>query len=147
MMEASCKNSTLSLMDAFSLTVCRQKHKKDNHSSWDTSHMITYEQYYRASRKKGNHSHLTINFFTPQHHDIMKACSACTPQTIPKSCALAKSETFWRALDNQAWPTEWKTALLTKVTLCEYENQTLEALVAARCLSAKFDSPARNVHV
>ena len=33
------------------------------------------------------------------------------------------------------------TALLTKVQLCEYENQTLEAFVAASRLYAKFDCP------
>ena len=32
--------------------------------------------------------------------------------------------------DNQTWQ-----------TLCEYENQTLEAFVAASCLYAKFDCP------
>ena len=30
-------------------------------------------------------------------------------------------------LDNQTWQTEWKTAPLAKVQLCEYENQILEA--------------------
>ena len=44
-------------------------------------------------------------------------------------------------LDNQTWQTEWKTAPLAKVQLCEYENQTLEAFVAASRLSAKFDCP------
>ena len=44
-------------------------------------------------------------------------------------------------LDNQTWQTEWKTALLAKVQLCEYQNQTLEAFVAANRLSAKFDCP------
>ena len=28
-------------------------------------------------------------------------------------------------LDNQTWQTEWKPVPLTKVQLCEYENQTL----------------------
>ena len=44
-------------------------------------------------------------------------------------------------LDNQTWQTEWKTVPLAKVQLCEYENQTLEAFVAASCLYAKFDCP------
>ena len=44
-------------------------------------------------------------------------------------------------LDNQTWQTEWKTAPLAKVQLCEYENQTLEAFVADSRLSAKFDCP------
>ena len=44
-------------------------------------------------------------------------------------------------LDNPTWQTEWKTAPLIKVQLCEYENQTLEAFVAASRLSAKFDCP------
>ena len=38
-------------------------------------------------------------------------------------------------LNKQTWQTEWKTAPLAKVQLCEYENQTLEALVAASRLS------------
>ena len=33
-------------------------------------------------------------------------------------------------MDNQTWQTEWKTAPLAKVQLCEYENQTLEDFVA-----------------
>ena len=37
-------------------------------------------------------------------------------------------------LDNQTWQTEWQTAPLARVQLCEYENQTLEAFVAASCL-------------
>ena len=43
-----------------------------------------------------------------------------------------------RPLDNQTWQTEWKTAPLAKVQLCEYENQTLEAF-AVSFLYAKFD--------
>ena len=39
-------------------------------------------------------------------------------------------------MDNQTCQTEWKTGLLAKVQLCEYENQTLEAFVAASRLSA-----------
>ena len=35
--------------------------------------------------------------------------------------------------DNQTWQTEWKTASLAKVQLCEYENQTLEPFIAASC--------------
>ena len=42
-------------------------------------------------------------------------------------------------LDNQTWQTEYKKALLAKVQLCEYENQTLEAFVAASRLYTKFD--------
>ena len=45
------------------------------------------------------------------------------------------------SLDNQTWQTEWKTAPLAKVQLCEYKNQTLEAFVAASGLHAKFDCP------
>ena len=44
-------------------------------------------------------------------------------------------------LDNKTWQKEWKTAPLAKVQLCEYENQTLEAFVAASRLYAKFDCP------
>ena len=35
------------------------------------------------------------------------------------------------SLDNQTWSTEWKTAPMAKVQLCEYKRQTLEAFVAA----------------
>ena len=42
-------------------------------------------------------------------------------------------------LGNHIWQTEWKTAPLAKVQLCEYENQTLEAFVAASSLYAKYD--------
>ena len=43
-------------------------------------------------------------------------------------------------LDNQTWQTEWKTILLAKVQLCEYENETLKSFAAASCLYAKFDN-------
>ena len=48
---------------------------------------------------------------------------------------------FGRPLDNQTWQTEWTTVPLAKAQLCEYENQTLEAFVAAIWLYAKFDCP------
>ena len=55
-----------------------------------------------------------------------------------------------RPLDSQTWQTEWKTAPLAKVQLCEYENQTLEAFVAASRLYAIYSLivlwPARNFH-
>ena len=44
-------------------------------------------------------------------------------------------------LDNRTWQTEWKTAPLAKVQLCEYENQTLEDFVVASRLYVKFDCP------
>ena len=44
-----------------------------------------------------------------------------------------------RSLDNQTWQTEWKTAPMAKVQLCEYENQTLEAFVVASRLYVKYD--------
>ena len=40
---------------------------------------------------------------------------------------------------NQTWQTEWKTASLAKVQLCEYENQTLEDFVTVSRSYAKFD--------
>ena len=58
-----------------------------------------------------------------------------------KNCKSCKSETFSRATDNHTWKTEWTTAALAKVQLCEYENQTMEAFVAANRLSAKLDCP------
>ena len=42
-------------------------------------------------------------------------------------------------LDNQTWQIGWKTAPLAKVLLCEYENQTLEAFVAASRSYVKYD--------
>ena len=44
-------------------------------------------------------------------------------------------------LDNQTWQVAWKTAPLAKVQVCEYENQTLEAFVAASRSYVKFDCP------
>ena len=45
-------------------------------------------------------------------------------------------------LDNQTWQTEWKTAPLAKVQLCEYQNQTMEAFVAvSRSYATRFDCP------
>ena len=41
----------------------------------------------------------------------------------------------------QTWQTEWKTASLATVQFGGYENQTLEAFVAASRLFAKFDCP------
>ena len=40
-----------------------------------------------------------------------------------------------RPLENQTWQTEWKTAPLAKVQLCEYENQTLEVFVGVSQLN------------
>ena len=51
------------------------------------------------------------------------------------------------SLDNQTWQTEWKTAPLAKVQSCEYENQTLEAFVAASRLYAKFDRPVPSQNI
>ena len=39
----------------------------------------------------------------------------------------------------ELWQTEWKTTSLATVQLCEFENQTLEALVAGSCLYAEFN--------
>ena len=50
-------------------------------------------------------------------------------------------------LDNQTWQTEWKTAPLAKVQLCEYENQTLEVFVAVNPLYATFDRPVPHQNI
>ena len=50
-------------------------------------------------------------------------------------------------LDNQTWQTEWKTAPLAKKQLYEYENQTLEAFVAASHLYVMFDCPVARQNV
>ena len=52
---------------------------------------------------------------------------------VSQSNAVAKGEHFWPggSLDNQPWQTEWKTAPMASVQLCEYENQTLEVFVLA----------------
>ena len=52
---------------------------------------------------------------------------------------------FW--LENQIWQTEWKTASLVKVQVCEYENQTLEVFVAVSRLSAEFDCPVAHQNI
>ena len=44
-------------------------------------------------------------------------------------------------LDNQTWQTELRTAPLTKVQLCEYDNQTLEAYAVASRLYTESDCP------
>ena len=44
-------------------------------------------------------------------------------------------------LDSETLQAEWEIAPLDKVQLREYENQTLEAFDAARCLYAKFSCP------
>ena len=61
-------------------------------------------------------------------------------------CTASKpvDKTFDEPLDNQSLQTEWKSAPLAKVQLCEYDNQTLEAFVVASC--AKFDWPVRIFH-
>ena len=46
---------------------------------------------------------------------------------VSQSCAVAENG---GPPDNQTWQTEWKTASLAIVQLCEYENQTLEDFVA-----------------
>ena len=60
-----------------------------------------------------------------------------TIRPISQSCGVAKSEFCGGLLGNQACQTEWKTAPLDKVQLCEYETQTLEAFHSY----AKFDCP------
>ena len=41
-------------------------------------------------------------------------------------------------LDNQTWQTEWKTAPLAKVQLCEHENKTFDLFVAVSSGLAEF---------
>ena len=61
---------------------------------------------------------------------------------VSQSCTIVKVTNSGRPLHNQIWQTEWKTAPVAKVQLCEYENQTLEAFVEGSHLYAKFDCPA-----
>ena len=56
---------------------------------------------------------------------------------VLQSCAVAKSEKFWRA----TWQAEWKTGPLAKVQLFEYENQILHVFVATSLSFAKFNCP------
>ena len=42
-------------------------------------------------------------------------------------------------LNNQTCQIAWRTAPLSKVQLCEYENQTMEAFVAASRSYVKYD--------
>ena len=44
-------------------------------------------------------------------------------------------------LDNQTWQTEWKTASLAKVQLCEKQKQNLESLYT------KFDCPVAHQNI
>ena len=57
-------------------------------------------------------------------------------EPVPQSYAVMANS--GGPLDNQTWQTEWKTAPLAKVLLCEYENQTLEVFASARHLFPKF---------
>ena len=71
----------------------------------------------------------------------LKRVSESGNKPVLQSCAVAKSENSGGPLDNQTWQTAWKTAPLAKVQLCEYENQTLEAFVAASYSYVKYDCP------
>ena len=51
------------------------------------------------------------------------------------------------SLDNQTWQTARKSAPLAKVQLCEYENQTLEAFVAASRSYVKYDCAVAHQNV
>ena len=50
-------------------------------------------------------------------------------------------------LGNQTWQTEWKTASLVKVQVCEYENWTLEVFVVVSRLYDKFDCPVAHQNI
>ena len=41
-------------------------------------------------------------------------------------------------LDNQTWQTEWKTAPLAKVQLCEHENKTFDLLLQSAVALQNF---------
>ena len=81
------------------------------------------------------------------HNERLEVCQSATSNIIKKANKpVSQSYAQWLRLkhsdgplDIQTWQTEWKTVPLAKVQLCEYENKTLEAFAAARCLYAKFD--------
>ena len=66
---------------------------------------------------------------------------------VSQSCAVAKSEKSWHATGQLNCQTEWKTAPLAKVQLCEHENQTLKFFFAASRLYAKFNCPVARQNV
>ena len=41
-------------------------------------------------------------------------------------------------MDNPTWQTKWKAAPLAKVRMCEYENQSLEAILVASRVCCYF---------
>ena len=74
------------------------------------------------------------------YHLVFKSnCS--TVSQFHNHAQLLKVETSSGPLDNQTWQTEWKTAPLAKVQLCEYKFQTLEVFVAVSHLYTMFDCP------
>ena len=90
--------------------------------------------------------HFSIHFFFPALYFGLfvwrkKACSRESVyeryKPVLQSCAVAKSEKFWRA----TWQAEWKTGPPAKVQLFEYENQTLQDFVATSLSFAKFNCP------
>ena len=81
-----------------------------------------------------NHYSLSFQYYPYSqiivHQLAGDRCLSLPPSTISQFHNHAQSlkvKTSGGPLDNQTWQTEWKTTPLTKVQLCEHENQTLEA--------------------
>ena len=101
----------------------------------------------RTHARKQTHPHtrwsflLTLRIYWVWAKAQKEAKTNKESMTMPvaQSCAVAKSEKFWRATgQSNRWQTEWKTAPLAKVQLCEYENQTLGAPFVCLVARQKF---------
>ena len=76
-------------------------------------------------------SHIPVRFLSFVISFIVSV--AVDLDCFSQSCAVrAKVENSDGPLDNPTWQTEWKTAPLTKVQLCEHENQTEDFVSAGR---------------
>ena len=80
--------------------------------------------------------------YVASHYKVIKITDMFTKWVISlESCTVATIKVKYSSwpLGNQTWQTEWKTAPLAEVQLCEYENQTLEAFVAASHSYVKYE--------
>ena len=72
------------------------------------------------------------------HRFLFSAINFDVYKPVSQSCAVGKSEKFWRATGQSNLVDSME---LAKVQFYEYENQNLQAFVAANHLYAKFDCP------
>ena len=62
-------------------------------------------------------------------------------EAVSQSCAVAKSEDFWRATGKSNLADRMEDCSTDHRAVVEFENLTLEAFVAATRLYTKFDCP------